>query len=149
MKQTNYHLFDFMDFDPALERDEALWKAYAPTAIVEREGDIVVTIPYQKQRHQADMAADDTTPQQHYDLVIRAYEPGIVRMFTSMAGDEMVEHDDMLVPAPAVKRLPLHLQPRADGLAGTDIIATDGTCRATIDLSEPRLDHWSDLQPAP
>ena len=30
MKQTNYHLFDFMDFDPALQKKEALWKAYAP-----------------------------------------------------------------------------------------------------------------------
>ena len=28
MKQTNYHLFDFMDFDPSLQREEALWKAY-------------------------------------------------------------------------------------------------------------------------
>ena len=28
MKQTNYHLFDFLDFDPDLGRDEALWKAY-------------------------------------------------------------------------------------------------------------------------
>ena len=149
MKQTNYHIFDFMDFDPALQRDEALWKAYAPTAIRERDGDIVVTIPYQKQQHQADMAADDATPQQQYDLVIRAYEPGIVRLFTTMVGDEMVEHDDMLVLDTTVKRLPLHLQPRSDGQAGTDIIAADGSCRATIDLSEPHLDHWSDLQPAP
>ena len=96
MKQTNYHLFDFMDFDPSLQRDEALWKAYAPTAIVERDGDIVVTIPYQKQRHQADMEPDTAVPQQQYGLVIRAYEPGIVRLFTTMAGDKMVERDDML-----------------------------------------------------
>ena len=40
MKQTNYHLFDFMDFDPSLEKDESLWKAYAPTKIEERKGDI-------------------------------------------------------------------------------------------------------------
>ena len=53
MKQTNYHLFDLMDFDPALEKDEVLWKAYAPTTIKEQDGDIVVTIPYQQQLHQA------------------------------------------------------------------------------------------------
>ena len=58
MKQTNYHLFDFMDFDPSLHRDEALWKAYAPTNVAEREGDIVVTIPYQQQKRQEDMAPD-------------------------------------------------------------------------------------------
>lgn len=27
MKPTNYHLFDFLDFDPDLSRDESLWKA--------------------------------------------------------------------------------------------------------------------------
>ena len=142
MKQTNYHLFDFMDFDPALQQDEALWKAYSPSKIEEHDGDIIVTIPYQKQLHQEDMAADESTPQQSYDLIIRAYEPNIVRLFTTMSGDEMVESDDMLQFSPEVKRLPLRL-------LGCDILATNGKKVAAIDLTEPVIDHWSDLQPAP
>lgn len=142
MKQTNYHLFDFMDFDPELKKDEALWKAYAPTNILERDGDIVVTIPYQKQLHQEDMAPDTEAPQQSYDLIIRAYEPNIVRLFTTMNGDEMVEQDDMLQMHPDVKRLPLRS-------IGCDIVAANGSKVATIDLSEPKLDKWSDLLPAP
>ena len=45
MKQTNYHLYDFMDFAPFGQSkcDEALWKAHAPTKIEERDGDIVPT----------------------------------------------------------------------------------------------------------
>lgn len=27
LKQTNYHLFDFLDFDTELKTDESLWKA--------------------------------------------------------------------------------------------------------------------------
>jgi len=142
MKQTNYHLFDFMDFDPSLERDEALWKAYAPSKIAERDGDIIVTIPYQKQLHQEDMAPDTACPQQSFDLIIRAYEPNIIRLFTTMSGDEMTESDDMLQFSPEVKRLPLRY------VCG-DVITTNGTRVATIDLSTPRLDHWSDLLPAP
>ena len=142
MKQTNYHLFDFMDFDPSLQRDEALWKAYAPTNILERDGDIVVTIPYQKQLHQEDMAPDTEAPQQSYDLIIRAYEPNIVRLFTTMSGDEMVEQDDMLQLSPEVKRLPLRTVCR-------DIVAANGKKVATIDTATPRLDHWSDLLPPP
>ncbi len=142
MKQTNYHLFDFMDFDPSLEKDEFLWKAYAPSKIEERDGDIIVTIPYQKQLHQEDMAADESTPQQSYDLIIRAYSPNIIRLFTTMSGDEMVEVDDMLQMAPEVKPLPLRL-------VGCDIFAANGKKVATIDLTEPAIDHWSDLQPAP
>ena len=142
MKQTNYHLFDFMDFDPSLKRDEALWKAYAPTKIQEHNGDIVVTIPYQQQKHQEDMAPDEDVPQQSYDLIVRAYKPDIVRLFTTMAGDEMVERDEMLQFAPEVQRQPLHL-------TGSDLMTADGKIIATIDLGQPQLDHWSDLLPPP
>ncbi|MBO7116715.1 MAG: alpha-xylosidase [Prevotella sp.] len=142
MKQTNYHLFDFMDFDPTMQREEALWKAYAPTKVVERDGDIVVTIPYQQQKHQEDMDPDTETAQQSYDLIIRAYEPNIIRLFTTMTDDQMTESDEMLLMAPEVKRKPLRY---VDG----DVIATDGTKVANINLSEPRLDPWSDLLPAP
>ena len=116
MKQTNYHLFDFMDFtdfraehgvanDPAQEKREYLWKAYAPTNIEERNGDIVITIPYQKQLHQEDMAPDTQAPQQSYDLIVRAMAtprphgedtPNIIRLFTTMCGDDMADSDDML-----------------------------------------------------
>ena len=119
MKQTNYHLFDFMDFAPDLQKDEALWKAYAPTKIEERDGDIILTIPYQKQLHQEDMAPDKSVPQQSYHLIIRAYKPNILRLFTTMTDDEMVESDDMLLFSPELKRLPLHLQ----GSVCCDIIA--------------------------
>ena len=135
-----------MDFDPSLEKEEALWKAYAPTKIEEREGDIVVTIPYQKQLHQEDMAPDTSASQQSFDLIIRAYEPNILRLFTTMSGDEMVEADDMLMMAKEVKRQPLVL--RKDS-AGYDIVAANGMKVATIDLSAPKLDKWSDLLPAP
>jgi alpha-D-xyloside xylohydrolase len=142
MKQTNYHLFDFMDFDPALQKDEALWKAYAPSKIQEREGDIIVTIPYQQQKHQEDMAPDEAVKQQSFDLIIRVYEPNIIRVFTTMGGDEMTEADDMLQFSPGVKRTDLRY---IDG----DVIAVNGKKVAHIDLSTPKLDHWSDLLPAP
>ena len=142
MKQTTYHLFDFMDFDPSLQKDEALWKAYTPSRIEERDGDIIVTIPYQQQKHQEDMAPDEAVAQQNYDLIIRAYDPNIVRVFTTMSGDEMTDADDMLQYSPEVRRLPLHY------VCG-DVITTDGKKIAHIDLNAPRLDHWSDLLPAP
>ncbi len=149
MKQTNYHLFDFMDFDPSLQKDEFLWKAYAPIKIEEREGDIIVTIPYQKQLHQEDMAPDTAVPQQSFDLIIRAYEPNIIRLFTTMSGDEIVESDDMLMMATEVRHLPLTIRSFLEGSAGCDVIAANGKKVATIDLNEPKLDKWSDLLPAP
>ena len=131
-----------MDFDPLLEKDEALWKACAPSKIEEHDGDIVVTIPYQKQLHQEDMAPDNNAPRQSYKLVIRAYEPNIVRVFTTMADDAMMEADDMLQFSPDIKRLSLRY-------VYGDVIANNGNKVATIDLSASPIDHWSDLLPPP
>ena len=140
MKQTNYHLFDFMDFDPALQVDENLWKAYAPSGMRERDGDILIDIPFQRQQHQSDMAPDTEVPQQTYTLVVSAYDTHILRLFITMTGDEMTDSDEMLEMR--VDKTPLHLD-------GTDIVDDQGTKRGTIDLSAPRLDPWSDLLPAP
>ena len=140
MKQTNYHLFDFMDFDPSLQRDEVLWKAWAPSRVKEKDGDIHITIPFQRQIRQEDMASDTDAPQRTYTLVVRAYGPRILRLFITMAGDGMVEEDDMLQMQ--VRHTPLHLE---DGR----VMDGDGRCRATIDLQPPLLDPWSDLLPAP
>ena len=140
MKQTNYHLFDFMDFDPSLQREESLWKAYAPTHIQEKDGDVIITIPYQKQKHQEDMAPDTDAPQQSFDLVVRAYQPNILRIFTTMVGDPMPEEDDMLQ---------MKVSPIALHIDGTDILDANGKKRGHIDLHPTNLDHWSDLLPAP
>ena len=145
-----------MDFDPALEKNEALWKAYAPTKIEERDGDIIVTIPYQKQLRQEDMAPDTSAGQQTYELIIRAYEPNIVRVFTSMAGDPMTESDEMLVME-GLQRAHLsiaHAPDQADRIIRISKVSTakgdvEGALVAVIDLSTPLLDHWSDLLPAP
>lgn len=45
MKPTNYHLFDFLDFDPELSKDESLWKACQATAVYEKDGDVCLTCP--------------------------------------------------------------------------------------------------------
>ena len=141
MKPTNYHLFDFMDFDPALQRDEALWKAHAPSKVEERNGDIHITIPFQRQLHQADMAPDTAIPLQSRTLVLRAYGSTILRLFITMVGDEMVESDDMLLLS-GLSPMPLHME-------GDNIVDAGGAIRATIDRRPPVLDHWSDLLPPP
>lgn len=140
MKQTNYYLFDFMDFDSSLQKDEVLWKAYAPTCIKEKDGDIVITIPYQQQKRLEDMAPDMEVPQRSYDLIIRAYDSTILRIFTTMLHDDMLEEDDMLQMQ--VNRMALHLE-------GTNIIDVHGKKRGTINLNAPILDYWSDLLPPP
>ena len=75
MRPTNYHLFDFMDFDTDLKRDESLWKAYKPTSVREKDGDILVEVPFQKQQLANDMAPDIDVPQETQTLVIDNMNP--------------------------------------------------------------------------
>ncbi len=146
MKPTNYHLFDFLDFDVDLKRDESLWKAYSPVAVEERDGDICVSVPFQKQVLDNDMAADTTVPQEVYTLVIRQYGPKITRLFMGFGEERMTDESEMLQYSSRIVRMPLH----AEFTDGQWIISTaDGVRRAVINMREPVLDRWSSLQPDP
>ena len=143
---TNYHLYDFMGFDEGLSREESLWKAWTPTKVYERCGDICFTVPFQKQKRQNDMAPETGILQECHTLTLRAYRPDVIRLFISMCGDEMSEKSDMLQFSPEIVKEPLALHKR-DGLYTiTDSI---GRVRATLDTRSPQLDHWSDLLPPP
>ena len=115
MQQTNYYIFDWMDFDSDFSKDESLWKAYEPTAVNEADGDILVTVPYQKQVLQEDMLADTNVPQRDYTLRLRAYGDAVVRVFTSMAGDEMSDESHILDIHPDMKKMPLNVR-QCDGI---------------------------------
>ena len=146
MKQTNYHLFDFLDFDTDLKRDEALWKAYKPTSVEAVEGDIHITVPFQKQLKAADMAADTKCEQVSHTLILRAYGEEIVRLFLSTEGQAPSDESEMLAYAPSVKKLPLTATLADDVWQFHD---THGTLRGELNLKEAVIDFWSDLQPAP
>ena len=146
MQQTNYYIFDWMDFDSDFSKDESLWKAYEPTAVNEADGDILVTVPYQKQVQQEDMLADTNVPQRDYTLRLRAYGDAVVRVFTSMAGDEMSDESHILDIHPDMKKMPLNVR-QCDGIY--TITDAKGATRAIIDTTPYKTEWWSDLQPAP
>ena len=146
MKQTNYHLFDFLDFDTDLQRDEALWKAYKPTAVESVEGDIHITVPFQKQLKAADMAADTQCEPISHTLILRAYGDEIVRLFLSTNGQAPSDKSEMLAYAPSVKQLPLTAT-FAEGV--WQFHDANGKLRGELNLKEAVIDFWSDLQPAP
>ncbi|MCD8296773.1 MAG: alpha-xylosidase [Prevotella sp.] len=146
MKPTNYHLFDFLDFDVDLQRNESLWNACKPTAVYERSGDICVSVPFQKQVLANDMAADAKVPREEYTLIIREYEPKILRLFIGFGEEEITDSSVMLQYSERVKKVPLRVDYDNEQWIITD---TDGITRAVINVREPELDRWSTLQPDP
>lgn len=146
MRPTNYHLFDFMDFDTDLKRDESLWKAYKPMSVIEKDGDILVEVPFQKQLLANDMAPDTDAPQEVHTLVIRQYEPGILRLFMGCRGERPADSSEMLQMSSRVRRLPLKAELKDDQWIISD---GGGVTRAVINMQEPELDRWSTLLPDP
>lgn len=146
MKPTNYHLFDFLDFDINLSRNESLWKACKPTAVYGKDGDVCVTVPFQKQVLANDMAADNSVPREEYTLVIRQYEPKILRLFIGFGEEQMTDESEILQMSGRVKKMPLSVEENAGGWTITD---AEGTVRAVINTQEPELDRWSTLLPDP
>lgn len=147
MRPTNYHLFDFLDFDVNLSKDESLWKAYKPTAIYEKEGDICLDVPFQKQVLDNDMAADLQVSQETHRLYIRYYEPKIIRLFIDFTDEEqMTDESEMLQYAERVKRGYLSLQKDGENYR---VVSPDGVMRAYINMTDAPVDRWSDLQSNP
>lgn len=146
MQRTNYHLFDFLDFDPTFSRDEALYKAYPATDIHADSGDIVLTVAYQRQKRQADMEADTTAAPELHELRLRAYGASIVRLFTSIVGDAMSDESPMLALSPTLERMPLGVEREGDTYIIKD---SEGRMRARLETAPYPLESWSDLQPAP
>ena len=146
MRPTNYHLFDFMDFDLELSKNESLWKACKPTAVYEKDGDVYITVPFQKQVLSNDMAADTSVPREDYTLILRQYSNKIIRLFCGFGDWEMTDQSEMLQFSERVQKLPLQVK-AGDG--EWTIYSVDGVRRAWINVKEPKLDHWSDLLPAP
>ena len=146
MQRTNYYLFDWLDFDRELKRDESLWKAYTSVDIKDEDGDIIISIPYQKQVLQEDMLADTSVSQRVVPFRLRAYGDKIVRVFTSMVGDEITETSYMLDIDKKLVRTKLSFS-----FTDNVYIITDeaGKTRATINLKPYNTEWWSDLQPAP
>ncbi len=145
MKQTNNYLVDFLDFDPQLAGDDVLWRACKPIDIEAVGGDVVVTVPFQRQKRSLDIAPDPHVPRQQYRLKLRAYGPGILRVCIGFDGVEMCD-SAMLALDPSLETDPLTVE---RGECEWIVRDSHGRTRAVFNRREPEIDHWSDLVEKP
>jgi alpha-D-xyloside xylohydrolase len=141
--QTNYQLFDFLDFDPSLNSGDRLWRACIPTAIREDKGDILITVPFQQQLNSNEISPDPSIPRKDYTLRLRAYGEKILRLCLE---GEAADNSEMLQISDTLRPLPLSAEQTEDEWLIRD---AKGILRASFDFREAVIDWWSDLQPAP
>ncbi|GAB3653739.1 alpha-xylosidase [Echinicola sediminis] len=148
MKQTNYQLFDFLDFDPDLEGKSAqsrLWRAGKPVAIKQDGLGLRITVPFICQKLSNDIAPDPTGELLNFDLVLRAFGEKILRISAEM-GKKAKNDSPMLEFADDLVETALDFEKQETKWVIRD---EQQRVRAEIDLSDPAIDHWSDLLPAP
>ncbi|MGD9929237.1 MAG: alpha-xylosidase [Mangrovibacterium sp.] len=145
MKQTNYQLYDFLDFDPNLLGVESLWKTCMPVDARVDETDVVFEIPFQKQLPGNDMQPDLTVDRKNYELRLRAYGEKILRLSVAFDGQSMPD-SEMLAIDPGLKIVALSVEKHADEWLVKD---SNGTIRARHNRKPIVIDHWSDLLPPP
>ena len=146
MRQTNYQLFDFLDFSPSLDEGERLWRACTPTAIDEIEGDVFITIPFQQQHNSNEITPDHSVPKKEYRLRIKSYGSKILRISLSL-GEDIMEDSVMLSLSDELKgKNPLCVEKKE-----FEWIVKDnyGNKKAVVSFVKPQIDWWSDLVPAP
>lgn len=145
MKQTNYQLFDFLDFSPVLNEGDRLWRACTPTEIEAKGGDVFISIPFQKQQNSNEITPDTSEPKKTYQLRLRAYGDKILRASIGfgtgwMETSEMIQLDTRLV----VNALTFEKTEQ-------EWIVKDSNnqTKAIINFRQPEISWWSDLVPAP
>jgi alpha-D-xyloside xylohydrolase len=144
MKQTNYQLYDFLDVDPGQENQAYLWRACKPEKIESHDGDILLTIPFQKQIPGNEIKPD-STPLLIKRLIIRACGSSVLRVSLGWQG-KIQETSPMLQFHASVQKLALHFTETSDQWIISD---EKGQKRVEILFDEIKTDHWSDLVPAP
>lgn len=145
MRQTNYQLFDFLDFNTELNEGDALWRACTPTHIEKENNDILVSVPFQKQNNSNEITPDDSAPRKTYQLRLRAYGKKILRVMMEIGG-QVQETSEMLQLAPGLEIEPLSFEKNDKEWLIKD---SKGIVKAIFNFQEPATDWWSDLQPGP
>jgi alpha-D-xyloside xylohydrolase len=145
MKQTNFHLFDFLDINPSLDGSEILWRACKPVHIEKQDNDVLVTIPFQKQKCSNDINPDTNIPPKSHHLRIRGYGDKILRISTGFGMPEMND-SPMLEISPDLKICQLGFE---KGEGEWIIKDQTGNTKAVFNLAEPATEFWSSLLPAP
>ncbi|WP_346857750.1 alpha-xylosidase [uncultured Draconibacterium sp.] len=145
MKQTNYQLIDFLDFDPELNGSERLWKVGKPTDILVDGTDVVLIIPFQCQQTALDISPDTTIKPLTFQLRIRAYGDKILRVATAFEGETMPD-SLMLEFDPALQIGQLSVE---KGESVWLVKDEKGTIRAEFNRRAHPIDYWSDLLPEP
>lgn len=143
MKQTNYYINDLLDVPE--DGKACVWRACKPSGINISEGDVILSIPFQKQEAGKDIYPDLKIPKVEYLFRIRAYGESVLRLSVGF-GIPVMEDSEMLCISQDIKPLALDFRKLENEW---QIVDDSLNVRARINFAPIKTDHWSDLLPGP
>lgn len=147
MKQTNYQLFDFLDFDTALSDDQELWVAGKPSGTEQLGAGVALRIPFQKQQPSVELAPDNEVAPKEFRLILRAYGERVLRVFIDFESHATPEDSSpMLEMNRELKPFQLRVE---SGENSWRVLDEKNRLRAVVNLTQPETAYWSDLLPPP
>jgi alpha-D-xyloside xylohydrolase len=152
--QTNHPLFDLLDLPPTLDNSDRLWRACPPSAIeAAPNGDVLITIPFQKQNNSNEISPDLSVPPRPATLRLRAYGNKILRLTLlpdTPSPDSFPESSPMLQLAEDLKPTPLAIEKSPTQWRIHPSIDPPITLNSSLlTFNSPEIDFWSTLQPPP
>ncbi|MDD4680899.1 MAG: alpha-xylosidase [Clostridia bacterium] len=148
MKQKNRFIFDMLDQDAPDAKKDMIFRAGKPRAVWEKEGSVVVDVPYFKQ-DMVNMFLKPAQPEvsKVSDLIIRSYGDSIIRLTTAFGGAIPTdENNPMLSWDPTLLSTRLHPEKTDEGWSIKD---EKGHLKMTIQTKDTPREIWSTLQPEP
>lgn len=143
MRRTNYLLNDLLDIPT--DSDACVWRACRPTAFEEVDGDVLLTVPFQKYLSGKDLYVDKATERRSLTFRLRAYGSEILRLSIGM--EQPVDEESLMLDVHKdLKTMPLRCTISEDSWLVKD---ANGKLRASVSLKPLLVDPWSDLLPAP
>jgi len=138
MKQANDFMMDMLDMDLPAAAGDVIWRACRPTGVREQSGEVFVAIPFQAQARSSKVAPDESVARKRYELRIRAYGGGAVRLSIAFEG-EIQEDSPMLEWHATMRREMLSAKQTK---RGWDVVDESGVVRARVTTAEEKTKPW-------
>lgn len=146
MKQTNRFINDMLDFDSPEAINDTLWIGEMAVDVIERNGNIIVRIPFQAQKKPL-LLPDVNIEKKIYSMNIRAYGDEIVRCSITFGEEFLDDTSNVMIEwEPSLKQNPLRVEKTE---YGWNIIDDKNVIRMKINTYKKPIKKWSNLQPVP
>jgi alpha-D-xyloside xylohydrolase len=143
MRKNNHYLNDLLDIPS--DSEACVWRACKPTDAKVVNGDVLLTVPFQKYLSGRDLYVDKAASRQDYVFRLRAYGSEILRLSIGM--DASIDEDSLMLDLREdLVALPLKI---AFSSLDWTMIDAYGEVRAKVHFAPLITDFWSDLLPAP